>query len=200
MPGRRPRLNGSVVIAAAVVAGAAAAAIAVVAAAAAAIAGTSFAGCLGPAAVVTLAAAALIGIAFAGSLILISMPGLIRSAFAILADISKTLQGLARATFHRRSLPAHPAAHCPGSPSGAAGIAMRVAAHLMPRAAGQRWLAEADSFLFEASPDLRAAAIRDYLATAPQAIAACWASEAIRRARRTAGAGSGQAGGEHGHR
>jgi hypothetical protein len=37
----------------------------------------------------------------------------------------------------------------------------------MPAASGQRWLAEADSFLFEVGPELQAAAARSYLRSAP---------------------------------
>ena len=46
--------------------------------------------------------------------------------------------------------------------------AMRLAARLMPRAAGRRWLAEAESFLAEAPPVLQRAAIRSYLIGAPR--------------------------------
>ena len=45
---------------------------------------------------------------------------------------------------------------------------MRVTSGLMPRAAGRRWLAEAESFLFEAPAGHRHRAIRNYLLTAPQ--------------------------------
>jgi hypothetical protein len=90
--------------------------------------------------------------------------------------------------------PAQPA----GLPGGPAGRAMRLAARLMPPATGRRWLAEADSFLFEASPEQRAAAVRDYLATAPRVIAAGWAGELARRTVRRRAAGGGHSGGDHG--
>lgn len=80
-----------------------------------------------------------------------------------------------------------------GLPPGAAGQAMRLAAQLMPPDVGRRWLAEADSFLSEAPPEQRDAAICDYLATAPEVIAAGWGGELARRARRaTAGHGDGE--------
>ena len=40
----------------------------------------------------------------------------------------------------------------------------------MPRAQGERWLEGAESFLFEVAPEQRAAAIRNYLRTAPLVI------------------------------
>lgn len=60
---------------------------------------------------------------------------------------------------------------------------MRAAAWLMPRAAGRRWLGEAASFLFEASPGERHRAVRSYLLTAPLVIAKSWAGYLIRRIR-----------------
>ena len=64
---------------------------------------------------------------------------------------------------------------------------MRVAAGLMPRAAAGRWLAEAESFLFEAPAVYRRSAMRSYLITAPQLIAVSWAGALARRARVTSG-------------
>jgi hypothetical protein len=90
--------------------------------------------------------------------------------------------------------PAQPA----GLPGGPTGRAMRLAARLMPPATGRRWLAEADSFLFEAPPERRAAAVRDYLATAPRVITAGWAGELARRTVRRRAAGGGHSGGHHG--
>lgn len=51
---------------------------------------------------------------------------------------------------------------------------MRVAARLMPRTAGQEWLAEAHSILFEASAQSRRAIVRSYLFSTPQVFAAAW--------------------------
>jgi hypothetical protein len=51
---------------------------------------------------------------------------------------------------------------------------MRAAARLMPRSAGQEWLAEAHSILFEASPQSRRAIVRSYLFCIPQVFAAAW--------------------------
>ena len=60
---------------------------------------------------------------------------------------------------------------------------MCAAAWLMPRVAGRRWLAEAESFLAEAPPAQRRRAVRSYLATAPQVIAMTWTADLGRRAR-----------------
>jgi hypothetical protein len=51
---------------------------------------------------------------------------------------------------------------------------MRAAARLMPRAAGQEWLAEAHSILFEAAPQSRPAIVRSYLLATPRVFAAAW--------------------------
>jgi hypothetical protein len=73
--------------------------------------------------------------------------------------------------------------------------AMRLASRLMPPALGRRWLAEAESFLFEAGPEQRAAATRNYVCTAPYMIAAAWGGELAAAARLTA---SGRAAGHGG--
>ncbi|MGH3193083.1 MAG: hypothetical protein ACRDPY_44290 [Streptosporangiaceae bacterium] len=54
---------------------------------------------------------------------------------------------------------------------------------LMPRSAGRRWLAEADSLLSEIAAARRGAAIRSYLLSAPRLVVMIWAREALRRAR-----------------
>jgi hypothetical protein len=54
---------------------------------------------------------------------------------------------------------------------------------LMPRPAGRRWLAEAESLLSEIAPARRGAAMRSYLLSAAGLVAAMWAREAQRRAR-----------------
>jgi hypothetical protein len=54
---------------------------------------------------------------------------------------------------------------------------------LMPRSAGHRWLAEADSLLSEITPTRRGAAIRSYLRSAPRLAVTMWAQELLRRAR-----------------
>lgn len=59
--------------------------------------------------------------------------------------------------------------------------AMRLTAELMPTALGDRWLAEAESFLFEVAPAQREKIIHNYLMTAPRVIAASWADELTRR-------------------
>jgi hypothetical protein len=53
----------------------------------------------------------------------------------------------------------------------------------MPRSAGRRWLAEADSLLSEITATGRGAAIRSYLASAPRLVAVMWAREVLRRVR-----------------
>ena len=69
--------------------------------------------------------------------------------------------------------------------AGAGWQAMRLAARLMPRAAGKRWLAEAASFLAEAPPALRRGAICSYLIGALQVIVVSWAATLTRRTRLT---------------
>ena len=54
---------------------------------------------------------------------------------------------------------------------------------LMPRPAGRRWLAEAESLLAEIAPGLRGAAIRSYLTSAAGLVVMMWVREAQRRAR-----------------
>jgi hypothetical protein len=65
--------------------------------------------------------------------------------------------------------------------------AMRLAARLMPRDVGRRWLAEAESFLAEAPPTLHPGAVRSYLANAPQTITEAWAGYLTGRVRATGG-------------
>ena len=45
---------------------------------------------------------------------------------------------------------------------------LRAVARLMPPAAGRRWLAEANSLLFELAPGQRRQAVRSYLRSAPR--------------------------------
>lgn len=71
-----------------------------------------------------------------------------------------------------------------GSREGLEALAvMRLAARVMPPAARRRWLGEAESFLYEAAPELRRRAGRSYLRTAPQVITAAWAAELARGSR-----------------
>lgn len=60
---------------------------------------------------------------------------------------------------------------------------MRVAARLMPRAAGQEWLAEAGSIMFEAPPEVRRSIERSYLLAVPQVLIAAWAGALTGRLR-----------------
>jgi hypothetical protein len=52
----------------------------------------------------------------------------------------------------------------------------------MPAAASRRWLAEADSLLFEMAAGQRRKAVRSYLLSAPRLLAMMWAGELSRRA------------------
>ena len=65
--------------------------------------------------------------------------------------------------------------------AGAGWQAMRLAARLMPRAAGKRWLAEAASFLTEAPPALQRGAICSYLIGALPVIVVSWTATLARR-------------------
>ena len=60
---------------------------------------------------------------------------------------------------------------------------LRMVARLMPRPAGRRWLAEAESLLAEIAPGFRAAALRSYLLSAAGLVVMMWVREAQRRAR-----------------
>lgn len=53
----------------------------------------------------------------------------------------------------------------------------------MPEPAGRRWLAEAESVLWEIAADRRATAVRSYLLSGPRVAAAMWAHEGLRRMR-----------------
>jgi len=64
---------------------------------------------------------------------------------------------------------------------------MRLAAGLMPRAAGRRWLEEAESFLSEAAAEDWRQAPHNYIATAPQVIILSWITVLTRRIRLTRG-------------
>jgi hypothetical protein len=61
--------------------------------------------------------------------------------------------------------------------------ALCLVSRLMPRSAGRRWLAEADSLLSEMAAARRGAAIRSYLLSAPRLVMIMWAREVSRRAR-----------------
>jgi hypothetical protein len=58
-----------------------------------------------------------------------------------------------------------------------------MASWLMPRSAGRRWLAEAESLLSEIRAARRGAAVRSYLLSAPRLAVMMWAREVLRRAR-----------------
>jgi hypothetical protein len=71
-------------------------------------------------------------------------------------------------------------------PAGAAAHRWRMLAtvsRLMPRPAGRRWLAEAESLLPEITAVRRGAAIRSYLLSAPWLVVTMWARAVQRRAR-----------------
>jgi hypothetical protein len=64
---------------------------------------------------------------------------------------------------------------------------MRLAARMIPPAAGRRWLAEAESCLYEAGLEQRPVIGRNYRRTIPQVVAAAWAAELARGSRALAG-------------
>jgi hypothetical protein len=73
-----------------------------------------------------------------------------------------------------------------GGPTGAAAHRWHMlvmVAWLMPRSAGRRWLAEAQSLLPEIAAARRGAAVRSYLLSAPRLAVMMWAREVQRRAR-----------------
>ncbi len=61
--------------------------------------------------------------------------------------------------------------------------ALVMMSRLMPRAAGRRWLAEAESLLAEVEAARRAAAVRSYLLSAPRLTVMMWARQVLRRVR-----------------
>ncbi len=61
--------------------------------------------------------------------------------------------------------------------------AVSLASRLMPRDAGRRWLAEAESVLSEIDAGRLRAAIRSYLFSAPRLVVKMWARELSLRAR-----------------
>ncbi len=68
-------------------------------------------------------------------------------------------------------------------PAGATAHRRRMLAmvsRLMPRPAGRRWLAEAESLLSEIAPVRRGAAIRGYLLSVPRLVVRMWAPEVQR--------------------
>jgi hypothetical protein len=80
-------------------------------------------------------------------------------------------------------------AHGRDDTDGLAGVAAHrwhtlvMASRLMPRSAGRRWLAEAESLLSEIPAFQRGAAIRSYLLSAPRLVMMMWVREIQRRAR-----------------
>jgi len=60
---------------------------------------------------------------------------------------------------------------------------LAVVSRLMPRSAGRRWLAEAESLLAELTAARRGAAVRSYLLSAPRLAVMLWARKVLRRAR-----------------
>jgi hypothetical protein len=71
-------------------------------------------------------------------------------------------------------------------PAGAAAHRWRMlvmVSGMMPRSAGRRWLAEAQSLLSEIAAARRGAAVRSYLLSAPRLAVMMWAREVLRRAR-----------------
>jgi hypothetical protein len=71
----------------------------------------------------------------------------------------------------------------PGDPAVHRWRMLAMVSRLMPRPAGRRWLAEAESLLSEITAVRRGAAIRSYLLSAPWLVVMMWAREVRRRAR-----------------
>jgi len=71
----------------------------------------------------------------------------------------------------------------PGDAAASQWHMLAMVSRLMPRPAGRRWLAEAESLLSEIAPVQRGAAIRSYLLSAPRLAVMMWAREVQRRAR-----------------
>ena len=80
--------------------------------------------------------------------------------------------------------PAAAAGCTPAPPTPDRHPALRATARLMPKTAGRRWLAEAESLLFELPAAQRRKALRSYLLSAPRLLALLWTRELSRRARR----------------
>jgi hypothetical protein len=71
----------------------------------------------------------------------------------------------------------------PGGPTAHRWRMLVMASLLMPRSAGHRWLAEAESLLSEITAARRGAAIRSYMLSAPRLAAVTWARTVLRQAR-----------------
>jgi hypothetical protein len=106
--------------------------------------------------------------------------GILIGAFRVARWIYRALFSGTRSIIGRGAVPSMAA-----MAAGAGWQLMCVAARLMPRAAGRRWLAEAESFLAEAPLVLRRGAPGNYLASAPRVIMVSWAGELARRVRVT---------------
>jgi hypothetical protein len=65
--------------------------------------------------------------------------------------------------------------------------ALVIASRLMPRSAGDRWLAEAESTLSEITKARRGPALRSYLLSVPRLVPVMWAREITRLSRRRPG-------------
>jgi len=58
-----------------------------------------------------------------------------------------------------------------------------IVSRMMPGPAGRRWLAEAESVLWEIAADQQATAVRSYLLSGPRMAAVMWAYAGLRRVR-----------------
>jgi hypothetical protein len=83
--------------------------------------------------------------------------------------------GVAAGHPHDDDVPLHPATDRPRL--------LILVSWLMPRTAGRRWLAEAESLLAEIAPARHGPAHHSYLLSAPSLIAIMWAHAVLRRAR-----------------
>jgi hypothetical protein len=120
-------------------------------------------------------------VVFAGIVVGIECVGAIYdmlcALFSICAQLARSLRTLARP--HRD----RPGPVASGSPA-VANWNLCLISRLMPAQTGRRWLAEADSVLFEIEPQDRPTVTRNYLLTAPRVIAAAWTHTALTSTRR----------------
>jgi hypothetical protein len=71
----------------------------------------------------------------------------------------------------------------PANPGAYQWRTLLIVSTMMPRSAGRRWLAEAESLLSETDVARRGAAVRSYLRSAPRLTVMMWAHELLRLAR-----------------
>ena len=114
------------------------------------------------------------------------VPFAVGTAAVVAVAASGDLPGGRRRGSHERGSGLSGRGRDDDGPAGAAAHRWRMlvmVSRLMPRSAGRRWLAEAESLLSEITAARRGPAIRSYLLSAPRLAVMTWAREAQRRAR-----------------